>query len=204
MPEANPSRSAPDRDGPAPGLSAYFEALPGGTLIWIVFLLEMGTFALFFLGFAWQSRSAPALFAAAQTKLHPDLGTLNTLILLSGSWMAARAVLAGRQVRAVAPWLFGTALTGLAFMAIKGLEYAQIFAQGIRLSTNAFWFNYLFLTLLHNLHVALGVYFMLWLGFRYRRSPESAHHLEAAAIYWHLVDVIWVFLFPLVYFSRSW
>lgn len=192
----------------APSLaSGLWDTLPGGLLIWIVFLLEMGTFALFFVGFAWQSRQEASIFAASQAHLHPDLGTLNTLILLSGSWMVARAVFASRQHRAVVPWLVGTGLSGLAFLGIKGLEYAQIFAQGIRLSTNGFWFNYLFLTMLHNLHVVIGIYFLFYLAWRWSRGlplPNGAHHLEAAALYWHLVDVIWVLLFPLIYFCRSW
>lgn len=199
-PTAAPPKAAPSRP-----VSAYFEALPGGALIWIVFLLEMGTFALFFLGFAWQSRANPALFAAGQARLHADAATLNTLILLSGSWLAARAVNASRERQPVSPWLLGTALSGLAFIGIKGCEYARIFAQGIRLSTDAFWFNYLFLTLLHNLHVAIGVWFMAYLALAYRqRAQQSHHHLEAAAIYWHLVDLIWVFLFPILHFARPW
>ena len=196
------SEGVPEAPSP-PGL---LDALPGGPLIWIVFLLEMGTFALFFLGFAWQSRSEPAIFAKAQALLHPNLGTLNTLILLCGSWMAARAVHAGRRQGSVSPWLIGAGLSGLAFLAVKGVEYTAVFSQGIRLSTNAFWFNYLFLTLLHNLHVAVGIGFLFYLAWTCRSaplSPQNSDHLEAAALYWHLVDVIWVLLFPLLYFSRS-
>lgn len=182
--------------------------LPGGVVVWVVFALEMGTFALFFLGFAWLQHSESDLFKAGQQLLHPGWGTLNTLILLSGSWMVARAVEAARMRQAVTPWLNATALCGLVFMGIKTLGYTQIFAKGISLSTNAFWFYYLFLTLLHNLHVALGVYFLLYLAWQYRKqntlTVEQQQTLESCAIYWHLVDLIWVFLFPLIYFSEVW
>lgn len=188
--------------------TAYFDALPGGSLIWVVFLIEMLTFALFFFGFAWTGRSEPSLFVASQALLHPNSGTFNTLVLLSGSWMVARAVHETRKQRAVSLWLFGTALTGLIFLGVKLTEYGDIFAKHIRLSTNAFWFYYLFLTILHNLHVLLGVYFLVFLGYKFRNmqvlKPEDCHTLEAVAIYWHLVDLIWVFLFPLLYFTRSW
>ncbi|PKL74382.1 MAG: cytochrome-c oxidase [Candidatus Melainabacteria bacterium HGW-Melainabacteria-1] len=205
----NETPTPPDQATPMPKTTRldYFDALPGGLLIWIVFLVEMGTFALFFLVFAWLSRAEPEVFASSQALLHPDLGTLNTLILLSGSWLAARAVLASRKGTSISPWLLGTGLSGLVFLGIKLLEYSQIFAQGIRLSTNAFWFNYLFLTLLHNLHVIAGIYFLFYLAWHLRRGPlssENRRRLEAAALYWHLVDVIWVLLFPLIYFSRNW
>ncbi len=183
------------------------EIFPGGPLVWIVFVLEMGTFALFFMGFAWLSRSEGELFRIAQRQLHPALGTLNTLILLTGSWMIARAVHAARAGKATRYWLLLTGFSGLVFMGIKSIEYLHIFQAGITLSTNHFWFYYLFLTLLHNLHVALGVYFCFYLAWTLpvkTLSDEQHNSLSASAIYWHLVDLIWVFLFPLIYFARSW
>lgn len=179
---------------------AYFNRLPGGLAVWIFCVLEMGTFALFFVGFAWSQRSEPAVFAASQALLHPDSGTLNTLVLLTGSWLAARGVLAAKQGRPLAPWFYATACSGLLFLGIKLWEYQSVFAAGVSLSTNTFWFYYLFLTVVHALHVAFGVFFMLWLAWpRQQQSPEHTLRVSAAAVYWHLVDIIWVFLFPLIY-----
>ena len=183
------------------------ELLPGGTVVWIVFALEMGTFALFFLGFAWLSRSEGEVFRIAQRQLHPALGTLNTLILLTGSWMIARAVHAARAGKATKYWLLLTGLSGLVFMGIKSYEYVHLFQAGITLSTNHLWFYYLFLTLLHNLHVALGVFFCFYPAWKLPAkvlSEDQQNTLSASAIYWHLVDLIWVILFPLIYFARSW
>lgn len=181
------------------------ETLPGGPLVWFVFWLEILTFALFFLGFAWVGRSESAMFQAGQALLHPAQGTLNTLILLTGSWMAARAVCLSRLNRSFRPWLIGTGFSGVIFIAVKLWEYQQVYAHGISLSTNMFWFFYLFLTLLHNAHVVLGVGLMFYLAWKFRTGSllaEQQTSLEATAVYWHLVDIIWVLLFPLVYFSH--
>jgi nitric oxide reductase NorE protein len=193
---------------PDPNLSKFkakIDNLPGGPLIWGVFWMEMLTFAFFFWVFAWLSRSEQAVFQSGQALLHPSQATFNTLVLLTGSWMVARAVASSRQNQAVRPWLLGTGVSGVLFIAVKIWEYQQVYSHGISLSTNTFWFFYLFLTLLHNAHVALGVGFMFYLAWKYKTTKlleEQIHTLEAAAIYWHLVDVIWVILFPLIYFTR--
>lgn len=185
---------------------AYFNRLPGGLAVWLFFMLEMGTFALFFIGFAWSYRSEPLVFQSSQALLHPRSGALNTLILLSGSWFAARGVLAFRQLRALAPWFYAAAGSGLLFVGIKLWEYQGVFVQGISLSSNTFWFYYLFLTVVHALHVVAGILFMVWVGWRVQAATATAEqHLqvEAAAVYWHLVDIIWMFLFPLIYLSAK-
>lgn len=187
--------------------TSVWDQLPGGLLVWIVFALEMGTFVLFFFGFVWLTRADPQAFQAGQAMLHPNLGTLNTLILLSGSWMVARAVQATQQNKPTSKWLMATGFSGLLFVGIKSFEYIDLFRAGISLSTHSFWFYYFFLTLLHNLHVLLGVYFLFYLAWKYpsqHLSETQTQNISAAAIYWHLVDLIWIFLFPLIYFTRLW
>lgn len=188
-----------------PSIKDQLEALPGGPLVWFVFWMEILTFALFFGGFAWVSRSESAMFQAGQALLHPAQGTFNTVVLLTGSWMAARAVILSRQNKSIQFWLIGTGFSGLIFITIKLWEYQQVYAHGISLSTNMFWFFYLFLTLLHNAHVALGVGLMFYLAWKFKTDPlaeEQRSTLEANAVYWHLVDIIWVLLFPLLYFTH--
>jgi nitric oxide reductase NorE protein len=90
-------------------------------------------------------------------------------------------------------------------MAIKLNEYADVFAAGTTLSTNTFWFFYLFVTGLHFLHVLAGVGFLLptayhaWKG---AYGPNASLSVEAVAVFWHLVDLIWIFLFPLFYLVK--
>ena len=181
--------------------------LPGGTVIWLFVAIELLTFGLFFGAFAAARRSDPALFMAGQAQLHPLLGAINTCVLLSGGWLAARGVLANRygKPRAAAACLLGAAATGLLFMAIKLYEYSIAFAAGVSLSTSSFWFFYLFVTGLHFLHVLAGVGFLVptaWRAAHGAYGPEARYTLEAVAVFWHLVDLIWIFLFPLLYLAH--
>jgi nitric oxide reductase NorE protein len=181
--------------------------LPGGTVIWLFVAIELLTFGLFFVGFAAARRADPAPFVAGQAQLHPLLGAINTCVLLCGGWLAARAVLANRcnEGRAAAAYLGGAAASGILFMAIKLHEYAGVFAAGISLSTSSFWFFYLFLTGLHFLHVLAGVGFLLptaWRAAHDAYGPAEPATVEAVAVFWHLVDLIWIFLFPLLYLAR--
>ena len=181
--------------------------LSGGLVIWLFVVVELLTFGLFFLAFAVSRRADPEVFLAGQAQLHPLLGAINTGVLLSGGWLAARGVLSNRagDRRRTALCLAGAAVSGLLFMVIKISEYLDVFEAGVSLSTNSFWFFYLFVTGLHFLHVLAGVGFLIPTAWRARRGAydgESASTVEAVAVFWHLVDLIWIFLFPLIYLAR--
>jgi nitric oxide reductase NorE protein len=87
------------------------------------------------------------------------------------------------------------------FTGIKLFEYVHVFELGVTLSTNTFWFSYLFLTAIHLLHLFVGIGVLGWLAATYHQpqSPEHAETIEAAAVYWHMVDLIWIVLFPALY-----
>jgi len=181
--------------------------LSGGTVIWLFVAVELLTFGLFFVGFAAARRTDPALFLAGQQQLHPLLGAINTAVLLSGGWLAARGVLANRsgEQGVTARCFAGAAVTGVIFMGLKLTEYAGVFAAGVSLSTSTFWFFYLFVTGLHFLHVLAGVGFLAataWRAARGAYDGDTGSTVEAVAVFWHLVDLIWIFLFPLFYLAR--
>lgn len=182
---------------------AWWQRLPGGSVIWIVVLAELLTFFLFFVAYAASYRSEPGVYAASQASLSPTSGGVNTVVLLTGSWMAARGTLARDQGTSARGWWLGAALTGVLFTGIKISEYAHVFGAGITLSTNGFWFFYLFLTMMHLAHVLAGIGFAGALALRTGSSePSSQETVEATATYWHLVDLIWILLFPLLYLVR--
>lgn len=181
--------------------------LSGGTVVWLFVAVELLTFGLFFVSFAAARRSDPATFAEGQAQLHPLLGTINTCALLTGGWFAARGVLANRhdQSHTTAMCFWGAAASGVVFMAIKVFEYADVLGAGISLSTNSFWFFYLFVTGLHFLHVLAGVGFLVPTAWRAASGAYGAAQpltVEAVAVFWHLVDLIWIILFPLIYLVR--
>lgn len=186
-----------------PELSPWWSRLPGGSVIWIVVLAELLTFFLFFAAYAASYRSEPAVYAASQASLSRASGAINTAVLLTGSWMAARGALARGQGAGARGWWLGAALTGILFTGIKLSEYDHVFGAGITLSTNGFWFFYLFLTMMHLAHVLAGVGFAGALALRPESDdPSALETVEATATYWHLVDLIWILLFPLLYLAR--
>jgi cytochrome c oxidase subunit 3 len=144
------------------------------------------------------------------------LGTANTAILLTSSLFVALAVEAARKARrrAAAAWLGLAALLGLAFLAVKGTEYALEYQEGLmphigpasplgQGPANLFVDLYLVATGLHAIHLSIGVIAVgsLAIALLRRRAP-AAVIAEMTGLYWHLVDVVWVFLFPVLYLAR--
>lgn len=176
--------------------------LTGGPTIWVVMAVEVMTFGLFLIAFAAQWGDQPIVYRASQLQLHPESALVGTGWLLTGSWTAYRAVLAlERGQRATsARWLQATGWLGALFSVHKLWDYSHL--EGVGLSTNSFWFTYLFLTGLHLLHVMVGAVVFLWLG-RQLVGPglgdDELLHTQSAAVYWHLVDVVWLLLFPILY-----
>ncbi|MDP2312894.1 MAG: cytochrome c oxidase subunit 3 [Pseudomonadota bacterium] len=172
--------------------------------MWLFMCIEVITFGMFLLGHAWGWRGQAAVYREAQALLHVDSGVRGTVLLLVGSGLAYQAVLtnaAGRP-RATAGWFAASAVAGLAFSVNKVLEYGSPELAGITLSTNDFWFSYIFITGLHLLHVLGGVGVLAYLSVQAARGvygPDNALNVEAGAAYWHLVDVAWILVFPILY-----
>lgn len=184
--------------------STRWRPLTGGTAVWVFMTVELVTFGMFLLGHAWGWRSEPDAYVQGQALLHPASGLRGTVLLLLGSGLAYQGVLAFEQGqrRASAAWLLAAAAAGLAFAINKGLEYADPALAQVTLSTSTFWFGYIFLTGLHLLHVLGGVAALPWLAWQVGRGRAEALTVQAGAAYWHLVDVIWVLLFPILYLMR--
>lgn len=182
--------------------------LAGDLTIWAVIALELATFGLLFLAFAAMRARHAQSFGADQAQLELSAGALNTAWLVLGSGCVARAVEVaqqGRPPRRVAAWLGGALLFGAAFMALKTGEFMHHAAAGRDLSNNDFWMFYWLLAGFHWMHVAAAMVFLAVLAvlaLRAGRSPQggpSLHALETGAAFWHMVDLLWLVLFPLVY-----
>jgi len=184
--------------------------LRGDLAVWIFILAELLAFGVFFLAYAFARARHPALFDAAQATLDRHAGALNTVLLVSSSACVAQAVgliqRAHRDAsRRAARWLLAAIACGGGFIVVKGGEYASHFAAGMELSSSTFSMFYLGLTGFHFMHVLLGlaVLTVLWQRTRHGayRSGD-ANGLESGAAYWHMVDLVWLVLFPLVYLMR--
>lgn len=156
----------------------------------------------------------PGAAEQAAARLNIWIGTANTAILLTSSLFVALAVVASRAGRpkAVTAWLGAAVLLGLAFLGLKGVEYAKDFAEGVtpvlgRAVPGALFINlYFTATVLHAIHLTAGMALMTWAGARVWtarvRVPGQSIVVEMTGLYWHFVDVVWVFLFPFLYLPR--
>ncbi len=181
--------------------------LPGDLAIWWFILAELLVFGVFFVAYAFARANNVELFNAEQAALDRDAGAINTALLLASSYLVVRAVQlaeAGRS-RAAAPWILGAIACGLGFVAVKLWEYAIKLGEGVSLASSTFHMFYISLTFFHFMHVLLGLVILgaLWVNARSGRyGPDNMNGIETGAAYWHMVDLVWLILFPLVYVMR--
>ncbi len=181
--------------------------LRGDLGVWFVILLELLTFAILFVAYAFARNREPALFEAGQATLDLHSGALNTVLLITGSWCVARAVQAVRSdaSRAAGHWLLGALGCGGGFVVVKLEEYAAKAQAWSDMGDNTFYMLYFMLTGFHFLHVVVGMLALAYLWWRTQQgaySRDHCHALETGAAFWHMVDLLWIVLFPLVYVLR--
>jgi nitric oxide reductase NorE protein len=180
---------------------------PGDLSIWVFILAELMAFGVFFAAYAITRMKNVELFNSMQATLDRDIGAINTVLLITASWCVARAVAAIQQDRcsSSADFLLAGILSGSGFLILKMLEFKAKAALGINLTTNTFYMFYLSLTFFHFMHVILGMVILIAVWNKTRKGGYSAadhHGMETGASYWHMVDLVWIVLFPLVYVMR--
>ncbi|HIJ23964.1 MAG: cytochrome c oxidase subunit 3 family protein [Gammaproteobacteria bacterium] len=181
--------------------------LPGDFAIWIFIYAELLVFGIFFISYAVTRSNNIELFNESQLLLDRTAGMANTVVLITSSWFvvnAVHAIKAGKEALC-ARWLSGAILLGGLFVMIKLFEFYSKSVEGITLSTNAFYMFYLSLTFFHFLHVILGMVILSVVLFNTRKGSYNGEEytgVETAASYWHMVDLVWIVLFPLVYLLR--
>lgn len=179
--------------------------LPGDGSIWVFVLGELTIFGAYFIIFMVYRTRERAVFFASQQHLSLNIGVVNTLVLIGSSWFVARAVQAtrgGDHARAVRLTACGTAC-GVLFMLVKGYEWSAKISQGLTLPHNDFFMFYYMLTGVHLFHVALGLV-ILGVVIVNLRNPQlrRVSVSEAGATYWHMVDLLWIVIFALLYVMR--
>jgi len=180
---------------------------PGDFGIWVIIYVEFVTFAALFIGYAFARRANVEMFNQSQLLLDQKSGFINTLVLITSSWFVVKAVQAIKKnnSKLSSDWLLRAMGVGSIFIVVKIMEFADKFEQGINLSTNTFFMFYLMLTVFHFLHVVLGliILFNIYKKTKLGGYSDKDHiGMETGASYWHLVDLLWIVLFPLVYIMR--
>ncbi len=180
--------------------------IPGEEGLWVFILGDMAIFALFFGTILVTRADDPTTFAASQHELHPVLGIVNTALLLTGSLFVIHGLRRLGDGTPTAARLFGLTLVCAAgFVAIKAVEYSLLVNEGYTAGTNDFFMYYFVFTGIHLAHLVIGAMVVLFLVRTARRPQVAAgqkRFAECGAIYWHMVDLLWLVLFPLLYLIR--
>lgn len=175
--------------------------------IWIFIFAELLVFGVFFIAYAFSRANNVEMFNHYQRTLNTESGVANTLLLITASYFVVRAVheIQADDVQRCVNWLAAALLCGGGFLLLKVMEFSEKFGAGISLSTNTFYFFYLSLTFFHFMHVILGMIILAAVMLKAHRGSYSAEEhtgVETGASYWHMVDLVWIILFPLVYIIR--
>jgi len=178
---------------------------PSGDLaVWIFIIAELLVFGLFFSSYAITRINNIELFEFYQLTLDRTSALLNTLALISSSYFVVRSVIATKQnqQKSAFNWMLLAIVMGMAFVVIKTIEFEHHLSQDITLSTNTFYMFYLSLGFFHYLHVILGLIILSVIAININKGAynDKEHSgIESGANYWHMVDLVWLILFPLVY-----
>lgn len=188
-----------DTGRPATRTTTGTRRLAVNPMMWLLIASEMAVFALALAAFAGARALDRAGFLAAQNELDRLAGTVNTAVLLTSGLFAALAVEAreaGQRARARA--MLGLAgLLGVVFLLVKAHEYATEIARGHGLGDGGFFTLYFLITGFHAAHVIFGLVILAIVAVYDR--PE---HVETGTAFWHMVDLIWVLVFPCIYLLR--
>jgi cytochrome c oxidase subunit III len=173
--------------------------------IWLFLASEVMLFGSLFSSYA-LLRTGATTWPQQSAVVSVPLATLNTLILISSSvtMVMAWASLSAHRLERYRVYMGATLMLGAAFLAVKAVEYSDKLSHGLLPSTDNFLGLYFGMTGLHALHVIGGMVvnaFLLGPGVRMWRSDpvRFTNRVEVAGIYWHFVDVVWIFLFPVLY-----
>lgn len=180
--------------------------VPGEPGLWVIIFGDLLVFGLFFITFAVYRMGDVGPYARAQAALNQGLGLLNTMLLLASSLAVAIAVPAlrsgeaGKARRATT----GAILCGLGFVGVKVIEYGEKIRAGMTPTSNEFFMFYFSFTGIHLLHVLAGLAALLFVRSRCSGQPTSGtiSAVEGCAIFWHLVDILWVVLFAILYLHQ--
>ena len=183
------------------------EPIPANMAVWILIGAELTEFALFFVIYLVVRSHNPEIFSQGPERLNLLAGTLNTLALITSSYFVARAISAIKmnKPKQTVKWLGASLLMGASYLGIKTWEYFWNAQAGLDSRTDLFYTLYYYLTFNHLLHVMMGMCTLAWVLVRahyHAYSKEEYQGLESAACYWHLIDLAWIIIFPLLYVLR--
>ncbi len=181
----------------------FFEP-PGGFLVWLIVVMELLVFIAGFIFVALMRKNNPEMFFKEQAHFNLSTGIGMTLVLLTSGWLVAEAVHAYFQNNKKRATLYqvGSAILGVVFLVIKYFDFQNKSQLGLSLGKNDFWDTYWLLTGFHYAHVCIGVVLLGVVSLKLvKKSPfeDEDFAIRGSAVFWHMCDLAWFFLFPLFY-----
>lgn len=190
--------------------------------MWLFLATEVLLFGGLFVGFGMMQARFPEYFKEAHEHLQRPLGALNTIVLLFSSWTMVMGVLSARtnQRKKLVVFLILTIICAFIFLGVKYFEYSHKFEEGLLpghyyshhgdkipvvngANGYATFFSFYFMmTGLHGIHIVVGIALLIWIAIRGNRGEFNSQYytpVDLVGLYWHLVDLIWIYLFPLYY-----
>ncbi|OHU57948.1 MULTISPECIES: cytochrome c oxidase subunit 3 [Mycobacteroides] len=178
--------------------------VPGEPGLWVFLFGDMIVFAAFFAVIAHYRSSEAEAFASGQSQLHLGLGALNTVLLLSGSLLAVIGLEKARNGSAhAARYYLAAAGSGICFISVKLIEYQEVTSQGLSPMTSHFFMVYFVFTGIHLVHTTVATVILGAMAYASRGAAASSdiRLLEGGSCFWHLIDLLWIGLFSLLYLA---
>lgn len=200
-----PPQDDPVLDRPAAPHDPAHRRFAGDAALWCFLAADLLIFVVFFLGFIADRNADPAGFADARHTVGLTIGIINTIILLTSSLFVVIGVNAlRRNARAVGQRMFRLAIAcGLAFVVLKFSEYYHLISHGHGANSHLYFTHYFYLTGLHMLHVFIGIAVLVQMARRAGDagivSERQMRFFDSGACWWHLVDLLWMVIFPLIF-----
>jgi heme/copper-type cytochrome/quinol oxidase subunit 3 len=177
--------------------------IPTGRLaVWWVLVSEIVVFGGILVSYIMHRLAHPE-WAEQAANTNVWIGAFNTFVLLTSSLSAVLAHQAAEKGDGpkAARLLYLTCLGGLVFLGVKSFEWTTEIRHGFTIQSSGFWSYYYTAAGIHAFHVICGMLIMLWVAGTAKKNQEL-HRVENVGIYWHFVDIVWIFLFPLLYIAK--
>lgn len=176
---------------------------PGGILLWIIIYLELRTFGIALVAMVYYGKQEPEIFHDSRLLLNSTYGMSNTIFLLTSSFFMAASVneLKSDNRQRAQQHLLLAVLFGLLFLGLKSVEYYDNVEAGFWVGHSSFFSYYWILTLFHSTHVLVGLVILIsiYFGFKKEKSTPKIENIEASAAFWHMCNLIWLLVFPVIY-----
>jgi nitric oxide reductase NorE protein len=176
---------------------------PGGILMLILIFLELFTFGMALVVMVYYSKEEAEIFHNSRLLLNTTFGAINTVFLITSGFFMTQSVkkLNENDIQKSSFYLKLTVLGGFLFLVMKSVEYYDKIEAGLTIGYNTFFTFYWMLTLFHVIHVIVGLVILgsVYSGLKNPNSVTKNEDVEASASFWHMCDLIWLLLFPIIY-----